>query len=491
MSKSNKQVLLSPENYIRQKSRNLPIVKCLINKKWKDEGVAAILIVRQHSNGNFTFCFYLVDKDCLGVKETLYRFNVPQEVLDEDEKLIRDSSQIEEISYDLAHNIIFAAVEFAEEYGFKPHKDFTSVTKYFLEEDDDNIPLINIQCGNEHGQPLYVTYGNESPAKRQQIINQLEKTAGKGNYEFYIIPDKEEDDDEFDDDDDEFDDDEVYNRWHKNLMQMDDQEFGQISNELLSAWIKRVETDNYDSNDEELLDKMRALTDIFSKNDMYNEDKTEEYYEQIISDLENIDTVDADDVPNSLFPTFVGDGMDVADDFYDTFFEIHSNSKKKEKQKSLANFRLEYKDCGAFAYLKFMLNSETKEKELADIEKELEKFPNYFLLQMLQKEIETAKMSSEQAREEWLNLAKDRTITTFEMSQLLMYYSLHVLKIADGEAPDRLEKLIALEMLLDDDFSDEKCDHTDRIVLTMVRVLKINQIIALIITNKLGLEDVT
>lgn len=190
MAKSKKnrsiQVFISPENYIRKKARNLPISSCLINTDWKERRVSNLIISRQHTNGNQTFCMYLVDKDCLGVKDTFFNFNIPQE---EFYGVIRDISnqyEIEEISYELAHNIIFAAIEYAEEYGFKPHKDFTSTTQYFLEEDNDDIPLIEIHCGNKDGNPRYMNAGYESPAEANKIINQLEKTAGKGNYEIMI-----------------------------------------------------------------------------------------------------------------------------------------------------------------------------------------------------------------------------------------------------------------------------------------------------------------
>jgi hypothetical protein len=482
---SQKQVFLSPENYIRQKSRNLPIVKCSINKEWENDRLASIWIVRRHSNGNFTFCCYLVDMNCLGVKDTVYRFNEPQEMLDEYEEKVISNYETEEISYDLAHNIIFAAVEFAEEYGFKPHRDFTSVTQYFLEEDDDSIPLIDVHCGDENGEPVYISNGYETPALQQRIINQLEKTAGKGNYTVYINTDNSRldesylDEDEFEEEDSG---DEIYNRWYKEFAEMDENEFNQASHETFLEWIKHSETENYEN--EEHFEKMRALTDILSENDMYNQDKAGDYYDKITSDLENIDTVDAGDVPNSLFPTFARGGKELADDFLETFFQIHGNPKKKEVQKTIAKFGLKYNDCGAFAYLKFMFNGNTKANKWDDIEKELEKFPDYFMLKLLQKEMETAEMSPEQTREELLNLAKGRTLTTFEMSQFLADYAVRVFEIMETETPDFLEKLEALEMLLNDDFADEKCDYTSKILLTMVRVLKINQVIALIVQDK-------
>jgi hypothetical protein len=139
--------MLSPENYIRQRSRGLPIHKCWITKDWREIGKTSIIISRKHTNGNISFCFYLVDLFCMGVKDTFFEFNTDERDLIERITENNGYNQFEEISYELAHNIIYSAIEFAEEYGFQPHKDFTRTTEFFLEEDDDRIKLINIECG--------------------------------------------------------------------------------------------------------------------------------------------------------------------------------------------------------------------------------------------------------------------------------------------------------------------------------------------------------
>ena len=172
--------MLSPENYIRKKARSLPIHECWINEGWEDSGMANIVIARIHSNENITFCIYLVDLLCLGVKDTGYKFNVTEtEYRDFLEKYL-DRMEVEKIDYALAHNIILAAVEFAEEYGFKPHKEFTSITEFMLEEDNDDIELMEIECGRD-GKPLYVQGPYDDPAKANKIIKQLEHHVGKGD----------------------------------------------------------------------------------------------------------------------------------------------------------------------------------------------------------------------------------------------------------------------------------------------------------------------
>lgn len=206
--------MLSPENYIRQKARTLPVYKCFVNTDWQETGMANVLVARRHTNGNLTFGTYLIDLKCLGVKDAGYNFNVSESdfiaLLDR----MKMNLDFSEINYTLAHNIIYAGLEFAEDFGFKPHRDFTQVAQYILEEDTESVELMDIECGN-NGKPLYVSGPFDSITEINKIIATLEKNAGPGNYDIIIgdgDPEYDEMDDEDDDDldDEDFDDDEDF-----------------------------------------------------------------------------------------------------------------------------------------------------------------------------------------------------------------------------------------------------------------------------------------
>lgn len=189
--------ILSPENYIRKKARTLPIYECLVNKEWKEQGAAHVVVARKHVNGHITFCIYLIDLFCLGIKDTHYFFNI-SELEYQEKKEEMEELEPEPISYNLAHNIIFAGLRYAAEYGFKPHKDFTSITQYMLDEDNEDtedIEFIDIECGKD-GQPFFVSGPYDDEVKINQILTHLEKTAGIGNYDYLIEDEDLEDVDE-------------------------------------------------------------------------------------------------------------------------------------------------------------------------------------------------------------------------------------------------------------------------------------------------------
>ena len=200
MAKKQHPQILSPENYIRQRARNLPIFKCLVNEGWEEDGLAQLTISRRHINGNITYCSYLVDLKCLGVKDTFYDFNIPEAHFEQVVERMEQGYALVGVEYALAHNIIHAGWEFGEDIGFKAHKDFLSITRYMLEEDSDAIPFIKIDCGDVDGKPFYVQGPLEDAAAVNRILAQLEKNVGHGNYRF-IMQDEiwdEEDEEDWD-----------------------------------------------------------------------------------------------------------------------------------------------------------------------------------------------------------------------------------------------------------------------------------------------------
>lgn len=181
------QLPTSPEDYIKTRARNLPIGKCYINEGWADSGFASIVVSRNHINGNFTFAVFLVDLYCLGVKDTFYDFNVHAEFAELLDKF-KAQQEMKEIDYALAHNIIYGAVEYAEDLGFKPDKDF-EISQYLLEEDDDHVEFIDIDFGL-NGKPAVFMWKEAHP---ENIIATLDRNIGEGNFTIFSGQDIEDD----------------------------------------------------------------------------------------------------------------------------------------------------------------------------------------------------------------------------------------------------------------------------------------------------------
>ncbi len=136
----------------------------------------------------------MADLFCVGVKSTHFYFNISEYEFSDLAQVMAANYEITECDYNLAHNIIFGSVAFADEFNIPPHKDF-NLTKMILEEDDDDIPLIEVEFGRD-GMPFLVE--NSDDPKSKFYHSQLLKYAGEGNFNYLSEIEQEE----IDDDDD-------------------------------------------------------------------------------------------------------------------------------------------------------------------------------------------------------------------------------------------------------------------------------------------------
>lgn len=353
--------MLSPEKYIRQKARQLPIFECRVNSDWTESRKANIMVARKHSNENITFGTFLVDLNCLGLINTLHVFNISpfdyREIID---SAIEDFD-VEVIPYALAHNIIFAGIEFAEDYNFKPHKDF-ALTQYLLEEDTDDIELIDIHCGDDEGKPLYVQAVFENQTRVNQIIGHLEKYVGSGNYG-HIIENEEmvEEDSELD-------------------MQMG-KYYDLPINERIELIYEFLDNDDSIVSDTEMLDFQYLRDSVIDE--LVDYKKVEKYLVRFLDLLSNseLDYNVSDDVlgiePGSKIDREVWQKQ-----FNEIFDSILNNAPKALSKLKTYKDKMPDNPAVCFLDLLYKQNNEQKdfEKTLLEYHK---RFPDYRLINML------------------------------------------------------------------------------------------------------------
>lgn len=191
-------IKMTPEKYIRERARKLPIGKCYINPDWKEAGLATIVISRERADGKFVVGVFLTDTYCLGVKDVIYRADADGVDFQKLLKGVFKDGIYEDISYAEAHNLIYGAIEFAEEADIYPYKDF-NVAEYILEEDTDEIPLIEYEYGKDGRHFLVVG----PSGKESRYMKQLREKYGE-DFDFTapagkLFADSEEYDDEIED----------------------------------------------------------------------------------------------------------------------------------------------------------------------------------------------------------------------------------------------------------------------------------------------------
>jgi hypothetical protein len=406
---------LSPENYIRQRARNLPIYKCWINKEWRNTKAATIFVARQHSSGNLTFCLYMVDLMCMGIKNTMYRYNVPEEELQRIHKEAgKENWVFDEIPYRLAHNIIYAGVDYAAEYGFSPVPDFTRVTQYLLEEDTEAIPLINIQCGDENGNPIYINAGLESPAKEQQIIKRLNETAGEGNYTFLHLDDDQRIDN-------------AYERMKSSFRVYNE-------TELKARFVdtmKMLEAAPLGEEKQKHISSLCAMMDVMLE-DLIDENTLNKYLADFkkIFDVTIIDTLD---IPNSYFSGLHPDNVERTVEIYPSIIE---SLQAGNIEPAMRQFREEIGDIPAAYYLELIHSNLPDGTDREKLKENFTKYPDYLMFKILSYAADLS------LHKQFKTLLKEsEPVTDVEFSEFLNSYALHCL-------PDKrisVEELVAFE----------------------------------------------
>lgn len=176
----NKQTF-SPEKYIRQNGRKLPIEKCLVAENAIKNGVVVCIIIRKQPSGLFSFASFVVDRFCLGIKDAMANCNYSKIQIDDLLARMSPFGVLKEVPAAYFHNLVYGALDYAEDLGFSPNESF-DIAEHLLDPDLADEGIDDIEFGY-NGKPLYIQ-GPFDDANR--IIKTLNSTVGEGNYEFVV-----------------------------------------------------------------------------------------------------------------------------------------------------------------------------------------------------------------------------------------------------------------------------------------------------------------
>jgi len=146
-----------------------------------EDGLVTVTVTRQAGYNRLVVCAYLVDVWCLGVKDAFRPRRLNQS--DYNTQMAQIYSFFPDptyhaISLEQAQAVVFSALEYAEQLGFKPHQDFESARSHLGEWDGQ----LRIECGR-NGKPFYIDGPYDDS---QQVMNTLMQTVGEGNFDFIV-----------------------------------------------------------------------------------------------------------------------------------------------------------------------------------------------------------------------------------------------------------------------------------------------------------------
>ena len=176
--KSRQSATTSPESILHE-ARTFPVLECWISEQWKGgSGLVQILLARQQPNRKICCGSYLIDQYCLGLKDTFAKTNLSPDRYQELYERMDDRLKMTKCTIELAHQMIYASIDYAAQFGFQPQSDWAQ-SQYVLEPRGELEESYQLTFG-KNGKPFFISgpYDNV-----EQIIKQLDKTAGPGNYD--------------------------------------------------------------------------------------------------------------------------------------------------------------------------------------------------------------------------------------------------------------------------------------------------------------------
>ena len=176
--------ILGPRYYL-QRAREYPILGCWVMEGWHEEGITPVIVARQQESDKVVFAVCLVDLYCLGIKDAYANADMSLRKF-QSELSTMCQGDPEPCSVELAHEIIYGGMEYAERYGFKPHIDFTGQFCDQVLDPPEMHPRTNNVAFGKDGKPFYVSGPYDDERKINSVINTLMRTAGEGNFDYII-----------------------------------------------------------------------------------------------------------------------------------------------------------------------------------------------------------------------------------------------------------------------------------------------------------------
>jgi len=164
-------------------AREYPILGCWLMAGWQATGITPVVVAREQSPGKVMFGCYMVDLYLLGVKDAFTRLDFSMSRFERElPRLCADEP--EKCSVELAHEIIYGGLEYAEKYGFEPHPDFKFLMADLMLDPPDAHPRVDGVVFGKDGKPFYVSGPHDDERKISSVLATLRRTSGDGKFNF-------------------------------------------------------------------------------------------------------------------------------------------------------------------------------------------------------------------------------------------------------------------------------------------------------------------
>jgi len=163
------------------------IVSCMVSDSLfeNDVNIGIVLINRKLPDGRIVCVWFLIDTMCLGVKDHHALTGYPADMNEYIEQLKgRQPQRI--VSPSFARKFVESAVAYAAQFDLQPVAGYSKLAAIWGDIDPSECSE-EFEFGDENGRPRYINGPDDSPSFQAEVIERLERTAGKGNFDFVVM----------------------------------------------------------------------------------------------------------------------------------------------------------------------------------------------------------------------------------------------------------------------------------------------------------------
>lgn len=155
---------------------------CMITEALFEQGLGYVILGREKPSTTVALAFFLVDVNCLGVKNAFYAEMSHREFMGRVEGLMMSDFPLVDIDPPCARQVLAGAIAYARELGFSPHRDYAEAVALFG--DIDACTCSTAYEFGKDGKPFYFAGPNETPSKVRRILRSLTDKVGEGNFSY-------------------------------------------------------------------------------------------------------------------------------------------------------------------------------------------------------------------------------------------------------------------------------------------------------------------
>lgn len=154
------------------------------------QGMISITLYKQATSEVIVLAGFNIDLYCLGIKDTFIKAGTREQY-----EYYSNNPDNSPFNPEDAKKLIEDAVEYAAKSGFKPHKNFKNAFKIFGNVDSSKSTM-KFTFGKD-GKPFFIAGPGDSPQRCREVIETLDRSAGKDGSRFVMPhPDQEVFDDD-------------------------------------------------------------------------------------------------------------------------------------------------------------------------------------------------------------------------------------------------------------------------------------------------------